>query len=64
MRRLAIFFVIAATAFAQTHRAKSVDIRILSTMLADDDGIQTHLTEALEQSILTLAAEFWVEHCK
>jgi 7,8-dihydropterin-6-yl-methyl-4-(beta-D-ribofuranosyl)aminobenzene 5'-phosphate synthase len=37
--RLAIFFVISATAFAQTHRAKSVDIKILSTMLADDDGI-------------------------
>jgi 7,8-dihydropterin-6-yl-methyl-4-(beta-D-ribofuranosyl)aminobenzene 5'-phosphate synthase len=39
MRKLAFLLAISISAFAQGHRAKSVDIRILSTMLADDDGI-------------------------
>lgn len=39
MRKLIIFVAIAAAAVAQGHKAKAVDIRILSTMLADDDGI-------------------------
>ncbi len=39
MRKLLFFLALSATAFAQTHRAKAVEIRILSTMLADDDGI-------------------------
>jgi 7,8-dihydropterin-6-yl-methyl-4-(beta-D-ribofuranosyl)aminobenzene 5'-phosphate synthase len=36
---LAIAVTITVPAIAQEHRAKSVDIRILSTMLADTDGI-------------------------
>jgi len=40
MRKLLLVFVaITAMATAQDHRAKSIDIKILSTMLADDDGI-------------------------
>jgi 7,8-dihydropterin-6-yl-methyl-4-(beta-D-ribofuranosyl)aminobenzene 5'-phosphate synthase len=37
--RLLVCLLVAGVAMAQTHRAKSVDIKILSTMLADDDGI-------------------------
>lgn len=40
MRRLlSVFVAVASLAVAQEHRAKAVDIKILSTMLADDDGI-------------------------
>jgi 7,8-dihydropterin-6-yl-methyl-4-(beta-D-ribofuranosyl)aminobenzene 5'-phosphate synthase len=40
MRKLLlVFMAITAVASAQNHRAKSIDIKILSTMLADDDGI-------------------------
>ena len=40
MRKLlSVFVAIAALASAQNHRAKAIDIKILSTMLADDDGI-------------------------
>jgi 7,8-dihydropterin-6-yl-methyl-4-(beta-D-ribofuranosyl)aminobenzene 5'-phosphate synthase len=39
MRKLAFLLAISISAFAQGHRAKNVDIRILSTMLAADDGI-------------------------
>jgi 7,8-dihydropterin-6-yl-methyl-4-(beta-D-ribofuranosyl)aminobenzene 5'-phosphate synthase len=39
MRKLALLLAMSTGMFAQGHRAKSVDIRILSTMLADTDGI-------------------------
>jgi 7,8-dihydropterin-6-yl-methyl-4-(beta-D-ribofuranosyl)aminobenzene 5'-phosphate synthase len=44
MRKLSLFLAIAGLAWthvavAQTHRAKAVEVRILSTMLADDDGV-------------------------
>jgi len=39
MRKVLILFSAAMCAIAQTHRAQAVDVKILSTMLTDRDGV-------------------------
>ncbi|HWZ32989.1 MAG TPA: MBL fold metallo-hydrolase [Bryobacteraceae bacterium] len=39
MRTLIVFLAASALVSAQSHRAQSIDVKVLSTMLADDDSI-------------------------